>query len=836
MKKRSIALFMVIAMLFSGTTTVLATEWKSPETESDITMTEGATGYNGDEEYQVKSIEESFSTYSMRSDPSYESEYVTSVKKQSPYETCWAFSTMAASEASLVKSGMYDKDNIDLSEWHLAYFMAHPVTDPLGGTEGDKFTLVYNDTKKNYMMRGGNVQFATMKLASWQGPVMEEVAPYTTIATVANPKTKTDAQLDADASLSEAVAFQDEAHLENAYFVSMEDKEHVKALIKEYGAGATSYYTSDNYYNFDTKDGRPAYYNPSTTDTNHGITLVGWNDEYPKENFKTASSNTVPSNDGAWLCKNSWGNKWGNNYVENGYFWISYEDKAINESNAYFFNYGKADNYEHNYQYDGGVVNWYTWYENSDSMYAANIFQANSNEILSAVGFYTADPNYICEISIYKDCEEGNPVSGKSVVSMKDVEELYAGYHTEKLSTNVFLEKGCRFSVVVRYKTLDGSPAKTVTDYGETGSWYSSVVSAEKGQSFKSSRGTTWTDIGERDNQNCRIKAFTNSVVPTASVSLNATDKTLLIGDDFQLSASVSPDNATNKEIHWSSSDSNVASVDDEGLVTAKAEGKTVITAETADGSGAKDSCEITVEKKKESSETPGGGETPSPSKPNNTPGTEQTETNPTEPSQDTTEPTEDADTEPDDTDTEEDTDVSTLKIQSLSISAISKNIAAGKKVNLTVSAKPQGISNPQVKWTTGNKKYATVNSKGVVTTKKAGKGKTVKITATAKDGSGKKATIKLKLMKNAVTKVQIKGARKTLNAGKSMTLKATVKTNGKNANKSLKWTVSNTKYASVNSKGKVTAKKAGKGKTVTVTAMSTDGTNKKATVKIKIK
>ena len=42
--------------------------------------------------------------------------------------------------------------------------------------------------------------------------------------------------------------------------------------------------------------------------------------------------------------------------------------------------------------------------------------------------------------------------------------------------------------------------------------------------------------------------------------------------------------------------------------------------------------------------------------------------------------------------------------------------------------------------------RYATVNSKGVVTTKKAGKGKTVKITATATDGSGKKATIKIKI------------------------------------------------------------------------------------------
>lgn len=177
-----------------------------------------------------------------------------------------------------------------------------------------------------------------------------------------------------------------------------------------------------------------------------------------------------------------------------------------------------------------------------------------------------------------------------------------------------------------------------------------------------------------------------------------------------------------------------------------------------------------------------------------------------------------------------------TIKVKKLSISAISNKIAAGKKVSLRVTVSPKNATNPKVEWKTNNKKYATVDSKGVVSTKKAGKGKTVKITAAAKDGSGKKASIKLKLMKNAVTKVRIKKASATLKAGKTMTLKADVWINGKNANNKLQWTVSNNKYASVNSKGKVTAKKAGKGKTVTVTAMSTDGTNKKAKVKIRIK
>lgn len=176
------------------------------------------------------------------------------------------------------------------------------------------------------------------------------------------------------------------------------------------------------------------------------------------------------------------------------------------------------------------------------------------------------------------------------------------------------------------------------------------------------------------------------------------------------------------------------------------------------------------------------------------------------------------------------------VKVTKLTIKAPSKKLAAGKKVQLTVTVSPKNADNKAVTWKTSNKKYATVNAKGKVTLKKAGVGKTVTITAIAKDGSGKKATIKIKIMKHAVKSIKLKAPSKTLKAGKSMTLKTTIKTTGKKVNKTLRFTSSNTKYATVNKKGKVTAKKAGKGKTVTITAKATDGSGKKAKVKIKIK
>lgn len=175
--------------------------------------------------------------------------------------------------------------------------------------------------------------------------------------------------------------------------------------------------------------------------------------------------------------------------------------------------------------------------------------------------------------------------------------------------------------------------------------------------------------------------------------------------------------------------------------------------------------------------------------------------------------------------------------IKKISISGPSHKIAAGKKVTLKAAVSPSNATNKAVTWKSSNTKYATVSSKGVVTMKKAGKGKTVTITATAKDGSGKKAVYKIKFMKGAVKKVAISGkSKRTVQAGKTVTLKAYVKTtvkSSKDVNKTLKWTTSNKKYATVTSKGKVKTLKAGKGKKVKITAAATDGSGKKATVTI---
>ena len=172
-------------------------------------------------------------------------------------------------------------------------------------------------------------------------------------------------------------------------------------------------------------------------------------------------------------------------------------------------------------------------------------------------------------------------------------------------------------------------------------------------------------------------------------------------------------------------------------------------------------------------------------------------------------------------------------KVVKVSLSKKSVVLVKGRSTTVKVKVSPTNATNKKLKWTTSNAKVATVNQSGKITAK--GKGTaTIKVMAT--DGSNKYATIKVtvkqpvtsvKLNRNsAILKVKGKAKHKTV------TLKATVYP--KNANvKSVKWTTSKSKIATVNSKGKVTAKKKG---TCFIYATAKDGSKKYAKCKITVK
>ena len=94
------------------------------------------------------------------------------------------------------------------------------------------------------------------------------------------------------------------------------DEETMKKYIMSYGGVFTSTTTGNQWHNY--KGGIYRSEPVSTNRVEHGVIVIGWDDNYSKDNFYYEK----PENDGAWLVLNSWGTDWGNN----GTGWVSYED------------------------------------------------------------------------------------------------------------------------------------------------------------------------------------------------------------------------------------------------------------------------------------------------------------------------------------------------------------------------------------------------------------------------------------------------------------------------------------------------------------------------------
>lgn len=570
MKKGILAVWLLAFMMISCSGVAFAKETgMKPEAQTEESGL--LASYRGDTEIKIDSISANTTLRrkSVRAlEEKYISPYVTSVKNQGSYGTCWAFSLVAASEASIVKEGLAAKD-IDLSEWHTAYFLANSVTDPMGGTEGDKLTI-----NGSYLMEGANQQMATYRVADWYGLVDEKTAPYSAVCS------------DSSATLPSSVAYdEDVVHLENAYWVAMKDQNIIKQLIKEYGACGASYYSEDAYYNTSLPyNTEVAEYCPDNVSSNHGITIVGWDDSYSRDKFGTEK----PESDGAWYCKNSWGEEWG----KDGYFWISYEDVPLQNGVGFFYDYGATDNYDHNYQYDGGA--WGNYYMNCK--YEANLYKAQGYEQLKAVGFYTRNVQYNCTIYIYKNCEAGKPISGE-LVAEKTADQLYAGFHTVELDEGIVLNQGDSFSVVICQTTAEGGGVEISVDSttSQSDGWCVNTSKAEAGQSFLSTNGTNWTDISAKKEENCRIKAYTDDLTPVTGIKLSHSSMNLVRGKSARLSAVVTPQNAYNKEVEWISSDTDIAMVSEQGQVSGTAAGSAVITCRAKDGNGVQSTCVVTV-------------------------------------------------------------------------------------------------------------------------------------------------------------------------------------------------------------------------------------------------
>ena len=232
-----------------------------------------------------------------RSYSSVEKGRVTPVGNQGDLGICWAFSTIAAAEFSILSEGL--ASSVDLSERHLAYFTYHRQTDPLGGTKGDSakatyagYSQAFAGASDLYLASGGNNEITLHALASWTGAADEDSASFSELLNRYEsigwtlPEEERKAAVEkflADTALDSSLAYDDSYHLENGYMIAMEDRNDVKQAIMKCGAAATLINSnqSPQYFN----SAHSAYYNYESQDTDHDIAIVGWDDDFSVNNF-----------------------------------------------------------------------------------------------------------------------------------------------------------------------------------------------------------------------------------------------------------------------------------------------------------------------------------------------------------------------------------------------------------------------------------------------------------------------------------------------------------------------------------------------------------------------
>lgn len=448
-----------------------------------------------------------------------ESGELTLVKNQGNWGACWAFSAVSAAESDYKR--IYGKES-DLSETHLINFLYNSaVNGPDGGLEGDEVIPLRQPKVNN----GGNAMFTTFALARWTG-----VADEARDASLVYPDVET-TKGSTELNISQELAYADALHMQNAYWIHAGETEAIKQKIMENGAVGASYMhdesCSSNYVDKSSYDGPTVYYNYQKYGTNHAISIVGWDDDFDKNNFVYTAINQdptfieagisfVPKNNGAWLIKNSWGPDYG----DDGYFWMSYEDASLSDT-VYAFDFEKADNYDHIYQYDGSVG---TRYESGDGITAAAVYKSNGNQMLEAVGVGIASVETDYTVEIYTKLGDlNNPQSGQ-LVSKTVGHTTFQGYHTIKLDESVLLTDSDTFSVVVTLSNgrVDGQDAAAIfmDQSYDNGSAVRFVAKTNQGETFIKKDGQ-WSDAYE--NGTYRIKAYTSNYdfdIPQENITL----------------------------------------------------------------------------------------------------------------------------------------------------------------------------------------------------------------------------------------------------------------------------------------------------------------------------
>ena len=490
--------------------------------------------------------------------------FVTSIKNQNPYGNCWAYAACSVAESYLIKKGMASSD-IDLSEAHLNYYMYHNKGDKYENTDNDQTNVI---GKYSFTDVGADPRMLQLAMSNF-GLASETIYPISKITTMQGSKE--------DQNNTQYV-------MTNSNLLCQQAKGNesiIKQAILDNGSVLACYYdTSTAYKNSN-------YYNSNEVNSfNHAISIVGWDDSYAANNF-----DNKPTRNGAWLIKNSWGTGFGNQ----GYFWMSYDEYSLGSVYSYEF---KNKDEENIYQYDGtNNALRYTLSSNT-STYANEFLVKRTNEELNAVSVGSATSNIPYKLEIYTNLTDiNNPTSGNCEVNQNGIIEN-DGINYIKLSKGISLKDNTYYSIVFTLFGTNENNASIMLDATLKGTDIEFIADTSNEYCFIKSYNT-W---GKLSDNTFRIKGITikEEPKPIETIILNKTDITLTKGTSETLQATINPSDTTDdKTLKWTSSNPDVATVDNTGKVTAVGGGTATITVKSQNGKEA--SCEVKVTSKIES-------------------------------------------------------------------------------------------------------------------------------------------------------------------------------------------------------------------------------------------
>ena len=409
---------------------------------------------------------------------------LTPVRDQGNFGTCWTFATYGSMESCLLPGETWDFSENNLA-WNAGYDWGFD--------------------------EGGNYTMSNAYLGRWDGPIRESDDAYGSGAHDPSGLTK-------------------QKHVQDVLVLAPKNgtsSDDIKNALMTYGAIGTYVYWNDSYY----ASGSASYYYPGSEDSNHAVTIVGWDDSYAASNFYP-----TPPGNGAFIIRNSWGPSWG----DGGYFYCSYYDTWAGVDAWCFSGTEATSNYSGIYDYDPLGCTTYVGWSGETSVYLVNSFTADKTENITAAAVYAAYAGTAYEVW-----------AGASKTSMtKRGTGVFtnAGYHTVDLSTPLPVSSGQAFAVGFKVTGAAGEEYLAPCEYPFDG--WSSGATAAAGQSSLSFDGSTWYDlvVDVYANTNLCVKAFAGGSAPPVDPHIDALSPShgtagstvVIMGTDLGASGTVS--------------------------------------------------------------------------------------------------------------------------------------------------------------------------------------------------------------------------------------------------------------------------------------------------------